>query len=83
MSEIRRGMGNDFVHLMEVYNDIEAEIVEGLLGEYNIPVVRKYKGTKSFMKVIMGTVLGVDILVKSQDLKAAKEIIESIDLSDS
>ena len=83
MSETRRGTGDDFVHLMQVYNDVEAEIVEGLLGEYNIQAIKKYKGTKGFMKVIMGTVLGVDILVRSKDFEAAKEIIENTDLNDS
>lgn len=72
----------DYVHLLQVYNDVEADIVEGLLAQYNISVLKKYRGSKSFLKVIMGTVLGVDIFVKAQDFKEAKEIIEDADLSE-
>lgn len=82
MSEIRDDMEKDFVHLIQVYNDVEATIVEGLLKEYNIPSIKKYKGNKGFMKVLMGTALGVDIYVKAQDFEAAKEIVENIDLSE-
>lgn len=82
MSEIRDDMEKDFVHLIQVYNDVEAAIVEGLLKEYNIPSIKKYKGNKGFMKVLMGTALGVDIYVKAQDFKLAKEIVENADLSE-
>ncbi len=67
-----------FVHLMQVYNDVEAEIVEGLLKEYSIPVTKKYRG----IKVITGSALGIDIFVKASDFKFAKEIVEGADLSD-
>lgn len=82
MSEVKNDMEKNFVHLIQVYNDVEADIVVGLLNEYNIPSIKKYKGNKGFMKVIMGTALGVDIFVKAQDFETAKEIIESVDLSE-
>lgn len=82
MSEVKHDKEKDFVHLIQVYNDVEAEIVEGLLKGYGISVIKKYKGNKGFMKVLMGTALGVDIFVKAQDFETAKEIIENIDLSE-
>ncbi|MEA4961936.1 hypothetical protein SDC9_190026 [bioreactor metagenome] len=72
----------DLVHLVQVYNDIEADIVEGLLKDYGIVSIKRYKGTKGYMKVIMGTALGVDIFVKPEDYKQAKEILENIDIND-
>ncbi len=75
--------GENFVFLLQVYNDVEADIVEGLLSQYNIKTVKRYRGNKSFIKTIMGTVLGVDIFVKSRDLKEAKDIIADMDMGDS
>ncbi|NLM43093.1 MAG: DUF2007 domain-containing protein [Clostridiales bacterium] len=70
----------NLVHLVQVYNDLEADIVEGLLKDHGIVAIRKYKGTKGYMKVIMGTALGVDIYVKPDDYKVAKEILENTSL---
>ncbi|MGI5998283.1 MAG: putative signal transducing protein [Lutispora sp.] len=72
----------DLVHLLQVYNDVEADIVEGFLKECGIVSMRKYKGIKGYMKVIMGTTLGVDIFVKPEDYEQAKEILESINLNE-
>ena len=71
-----------YVFLLQVYNDVEADIVEGLLSQYNIPIIKKYRGNKSFIKTIMGTVLGVDVFVRAEDFKEAKEIVENADLND-
>lgn len=72
----------DLVHLVEVYNEIEADIVEGLLEENGIPSIRKYKGTQGYMKVLLGTSLGVDIFVDPKDYEQAKEVLENIDMND-
>lgn len=72
----------NLVHLVQVYNDVEADIVEGLLKDCGIDSIRKYRGAKGYMKVIMGTALGVDIFVKPEDYKEAKEILESINLNE-
>ncbi len=72
-----------YVFLLQVYNDVEADIVEGLLSQYNIPIIKKYRGNKSFIKTIMGTVLGVDVFVRAEDFKAAKDIVENINLNES
>ena len=72
-----------YVFLLQVYNDVEADIVEGLLSQYNIPVIKKYRGNRSFIKTIMGTVLGVDVFVRAEDFKAAKDIVENINLNES
>lgn len=71
----------NLVHLLQVYNDVEADIVEGFLKECGIASIRKYKGAKGYMKVIMGTSLGVDIYVKPEDYAQAKEILDSINLN--
>ncbi len=71
-----------YVFLLQVYNDVEADIVEGLLSQYNIPIIKKYRGNKSFIKTIMGTVLGVDVFVRAEDFKEAKEIVENTDLNE-
>ena len=68
-----------FKYLVQVYNDVEADILEGLLKEHNITVIKRYRGNKGFLRTIMGTVLGVDILVSSEDYEDAKKILESID----
>ncbi|SHI41915.1 putative signal transducing protein [Lutispora thermophila] len=70
------------VHLVQVFNDVEADIVEGLLKDCGIVSIRKYKGAKGYMKVVMGTAMGVDIYVKPEDYKEAKEILESINLNE-
>ncbi len=72
---------NEYVFLLQVYNDVEADIVEALLLQYDIPIIKKYRGNKSFIKIIMGTVLGVDIFVRDKDYKEAKSIIEDTDFS--
>lgn len=72
----------DLVHLIEVYNEVEADIVEGLLMENGIPSIKKYKGTKGYMKILLGTPLGVDIFVDPKDYEQAKEILESMDAND-
>ncbi|MCK9218252.1 MAG: DUF2007 domain-containing protein [Firmicutes bacterium] len=73
----------DYVFLLQAYNEVEANIIEGLLGQYNINIIKRYKGNKGYLKIIMGTVFGVDIFVMSKDYKEAMEIIESIDLNES
>ncbi len=73
---------DEYVYLMQVYNDVEADIVEGLLAQYDIKTMKQYRGNKNFIKVIMGSVLGVDIFVKLKDFGLAKEIIEDTDLSE-
>jgi len=72
----------NLVHLLQVYNDVEADIVEGFLKECGITAIRKYKGAKGYMKVIMGTSIGVDIYVKPEDYEQAKEILDSINLNE-
>lgn len=72
--------GENYVFLLQVYNDVEADIVEGLLSQYNIQTIKKYRGNKSFLKTLMGTVIGVDVFVKSRDYKEAKEIVEDMDM---
>ena len=38
---------NEYVFLLQVYNDVEADIVEALLLQYDIPIIKKYRGNKS------------------------------------
>lgn len=70
-----------FVHLVNVYNEVEAEIVEALLEVSGIKVSREYPKNSGITKIIFGTPLGVDIFVRSEDYELAKQLIDSDEFS--
>lgn len=67
----------DWVHLTNLYNDVEADIVEALLQSNNIQSRRVYPKNSAITKIIMGRAIGVDIFVRSEDYEVAKEIIDT------
>ena len=69
------------VHLVNVYNEVEAEIVEALLEVNGIKVSREYPKNSGITKIIFGTPLGVDIFVRSDDYELAKQLIDSSETS--
>lgn len=69
------------VHLVNVYNEVEAEIVEALLEANEIKVAREYPKNSGITKIIFGTPLGVDIFVRNQDYELAKQLIDSDEAS--
>lgn len=64
-------------YLMTVDNDIQANIIEGLLNSNNIPVLKKYREAGDYLKVVMGsTNYGVDLFVPSSLLGMARRIVD-------
>lgn len=72
-------------YLTTALNDIDASILAGLLESEGIHVIQKHHGISQYLKVYMGSSnFGVEIRVPNQQLKKAKEILESrpIELED-
>lgn len=68
------------VFLVSVADEIEADIIESLLGSHGIPVMKKRKETGSYLNIVMGVNLfGVDIYVPSKAFKKANEILMARD----
>lgn len=66
------------VFLTTVNNDIEADIMVSLLRSYDIPGIKKYKGSGGYLKIYAGyTNLGIDIYVPSKLLESAREMINT------
>ncbi len=71
------------VFLMRVQDGMEAGMLENMLDEAGIPVMRKYPETGQLMHLVMGTSLyGTDFYVPSDKLDAAKELLEGIGMTD-
>lgn len=67
------------VFLMNVPDDLNAGMLETMLQESGIPVMRKYPEAGHYLHLIMGTSLyGTDLLVPASHLEAAKELIANI-----
>ncbi|RCX18299.1 putative signal transducing protein [Anaerobacterium chartisolvens] len=68
----------DWVHLTTVPNDIEFEMVAGLLKASNIPVIRSVRGVDGFAQIILGVpISGIDLLVHKDKLQEATEILNA------
>lgn len=61
-------------------NDIEAEMIAGLLADAGIPIQRKYTGINQYLKVVMGPVVPVEIWVPQGKVSEAKDIIKAFTL---
>lgn len=59
-----------------VAQEIEADIVVGLLEEEGIPVLKRYPGAGEFLKLASGLTSGVDIYVPEASALRAGEILE-------
>lgn len=67
------------VFLMNVADDLNAGMLETMLRDSGIPVIRRYPETGQYMHLIMGTsIYGVDLLVPASRLEAAKELADNI-----
>ncbi len=62
--------------LAEVFNEVEADIVCGLLESEEIPVKKEYTGPFPGLKVIFGQENGFSIMVPADHLQKAKKLIE-------
>ena len=61
-----------------VANDIEFEMVAGLLSTAEIPCVRKVRGVDGYLQVILGVpIAGIDVLVPPDKEEEAHQLLES------
>lgn len=71
------------VFLANVSDEIQASIIISKLSLYDIPVLKKYKESGSFMAVYMGnTLFGIDLYVPSKLLSKAREVLSDDGLTD-
>ena len=64
--------------LVSVANSIEADMLEALLKDNSIPVLKKYREAGDILQIYMGgTSFGVDLYVPGQLLEKAREILEN------
>ncbi|HOK42389.1 MAG TPA: DUF2007 domain-containing protein [Thermoclostridium caenicola] len=77
--------GNVFHHaayLTTASDSIEADLLEAILREHHIPVMRKYRESGAYLNIIMGnTVMGIDLYVPASSLEDARNLIRP-DLQD-
>ena len=72
------GDSSEWECLTTVGNDIEYEMVAGLLQMGNIPVIRKVKGVDGFIQILLGTPLkGIDMYVPKDRFNEAYELINT------
>lgn len=64
--------------LTTVANDIEFEMVAGILQMGEIPVIRKVRGVDGFIQIILGMpIAGIDIYVPKDRLQEASELLNA------
>ncbi|WP_125990838.1 DUF2007 domain-containing protein [Halocella sp. SP3-1] len=69
-------MGNNEFALLGNYNDHEVDIVESLLRQMDIPVMRKYPDTGAYLEVYLGTSpFGVALYVPESQLSMARDVV--------
>lgn len=60
------------------YNDLEAEIVESILRQLDIPVLKKYPDSGGYMEIYTGlSHSGVSLYVPEAELERAREAVEN------
>jgi hypothetical protein len=68
----------DWELLTTVANDIEFEMVAGILQMGDIPVIRNVKGIDGFIQIILGMpIAGIDILVPKDRFIEAHELLNA------
>lgn len=64
--------------LISVSGEFEASTIEALLKFYDVPVLRKHRGSGGYLEIYMGmSNTGIDLFVPSRFLEEAKEIIRN------
>jgi N-acetylglutamate synthase len=67
------------VFFMNVADDLNAGMLETMLRDSGIPVVRRYPETGQYMHLIMGvSIYGADLYVPASRLEEAKELVASV-----
>ncbi len=69
----------EWVVLKNVLNDIEFELVKGVLEMGGIPCVARIKGMDGYLKILTGAPFneGIDVLVPSDKLDEAADLLKS------
>lgn len=69
----------DLVKLVEIRDNYQLSIVKGLLKDNEIPYILKDYEIGGYMRIIVGSsIYPTEILVSSEDLERAREILDSI-----
>lgn len=72
----KRNNKEEWVILVKALSATEASIIESMLAEEGIPVLKKSKGSGAYLEIYMGqSITGWDIYVPEQGLEHAREII--------
>lgn len=69
-------LGENWSYLCGVAQDLEADIIIGLLNEDGIPVIKQYPEAGSFLKIAYGLTTGVDLYVPTDLGEAALQLIK-------
>ena len=65
--------------LVSAADNFEADILEGKLEAYGVPVMKQHKDAGGYLHIYMGaSPFGIDLYVPSKLLEKAKEILESV-----
>jgi len=78
-------VGEDWSYLCGVTQDLEADIIIGLLTEESIQVIKQYPDAGAFVKIAYGLKTEVDLYVPTVSLEAALQLIQealSVNLDD-
>lgn len=78
MSEHPHSPQYEEAFLISTADSIEAGMIEALLTANDIPVLKKYRESGGYLKIVMGdSMFGVDLFVPAELLEKAVEIIEN------
>ncbi len=65
----------EWTYLTDAFNEIEADIICGLLESENIPVKKEYNGPYPGLKVILGQESGFSIMVPAAYRQRARDLL--------
>ncbi|EGW41595.1 hypothetical protein [Desulfosporosinus sp. OT] len=71
-----RMVGENWSYLCGVTQDLEADIIIGLLNEDSIPAIKQYPEAGAFLKIAYGLTTGVDLYVPTETREAALQLIQ-------
>lgn len=69
-------VGENWSYLCGVSQDLEADIIIGLLNEERITVIKQYPEAGAFLKIAYGLTTGVDLYVPNGSREAALQLIQ-------
>lgn len=69
-------VGENWSYLCGVTQDLEADIIIGLLNEESIPAIKQYPEAGAFLKIAYGLTTGVDLYVPTGSRETALQLIQ-------